>query len=88
MPPTITDAGRLHLKWALIDGIGPLLFSRLMVQFGNLETAMGASAGQLTQIKRIGRESAERIARERETVNVESEIEAAAEHDVRIICQA
>ena len=21
MPPTITDAGRLHLKWALIDGI-------------------------------------------------------------------
>ena len=88
MPPTITDAGRLHLKWALIDGIGPLLFSRLMVQFGNLETAMGASAGQLAQIKRIGRESAERIARERETVSVESEIEAAAEHDVRIICQA
>jgi len=88
MPPTITHAGRLHLKWALIDGIGPLLFSRLMVQFGDAETAMGASAGQLAQIKRIGRESAERIARERDTLEIESEIAAAAEHGVRIICQA
>ena len=25
MPPTISDAGRLHLKWAITDGIGPLL---------------------------------------------------------------
>ena len=88
MPPTITDAGRLHLKWALIDGIGPLLFSRLMVQFGDAETAMGASAGQLAQIKRIGQESAERIARQRDTLEIESEIAAAAEHAVRIICQA
>jgi DNA processing protein len=88
MPPTITDAGRLHLKWALIDGIGPLLFSRLMVQFGDAETAMGASAGQLAQIKRIGRESAERIARQRDTLEIDSEIAAAAEHGVRIICQA
>jgi DNA processing protein len=88
MPPTITDAGRLHLKWALVDGIGPLLFSRLLVQFGDAEAAMGASASQLEQIKRISQESAGRIARERDTVDIEPEIEAAAEHGVRIICRA
>ena len=86
--PTITDAGRTHLRWALIDGVGPLLFSRLLVQFGDAETALGASAGQLAEIRRIGRKSSERIARSREPVDIEAEIEAAAEHDVRIVCQA
>ncbi len=88
MPPTISDDARLHLKWALIDGIGPMLFGRLMVQFGDAETAFGAGAGQLAQIKRVSRESAERMARQRDTVEIEPEIEAAAEHGVRIICQA
>ena len=88
MPPTITDAGRVHLKWALTDGIGPILFSRLLIQFGDAESALGASAGQLAQIKRISRESSEQIARQRGTIEIEPEIEAATEHGVQIICRA
>lgn len=88
MPPTITDAGRTHLKWALIDGVGPLLFSRLLIQFGDAEAALGASAGRLAEIKRISQESAGRIARARDVVDIEAEIEAAAEHGVRIVCRA
>jgi DNA processing protein len=88
MPPTITDAGRIHLRWALIDGIGPILFSRLLVQSGDAQKALEAPAGQLEQVKGISRESSQRIARERETVDIDAEIEAAAEHGVRIICRA
>lgn len=87
MEPTITDAARIHLRWALTDGVGPILFSRLLVQFGDAEKALGASVGQLAEIQRIGRKSAEQIARERDTVDIEAEIEAAARHGVRIICR-
>jgi len=88
MHPTITDAGRIHLRWALVDGVGPLLFSRLLVQFGSAETALGASAGQLAEIRRIGRQSADGIVRQRDTVDIDAEIEAAAQHGVRIVCRA
>lgn len=88
MSQIITDAGRTHLRWALTDGVGPLLFSRLLVQFGDAETALGAGASALERIRRIGRKSAERIARERDIVDVNEQIQAAAEHDVRIVCRA
>jgi DNA processing protein len=88
MPTTITDAGRLHLRWMLVDGIGPLLFSRLMVRFGDPAAALGASAEQLAGIKGISRASAERIVRQRDTLDLEPEIGRAAEHAVRIICPA
>lgn len=88
MQPTITDAGRTYLRWALTDGIGPLLFSRVLVQFGDAETALGASAGRLAEIRRIGPKSAERIACARDAVEIDAEIEAAAKHGVRILCRA
>jgi DNA processing protein len=87
MEPTITATGRIHLKWALVDGVGPLLFSRLLVQFGDAETALGASAGRLAEIRRVGPKSAEQIARGRDAVEIDAEIAAAADHDVRIICR-
>jgi DNA processing protein len=88
MQPTITDAGRTHLRWALTDGVGPLLFSRLLIQFGDAETALGASAAQLAEIRRVGPKSADQIARARDAVDIATEIEAAAARGVRIICRA
>jgi len=88
MLPTITDAGRIHLKWALTDGVGPILFSRLIVRFGDAEKACSASADQLAAIKGISRESAERIARARDALAIDAEIEAAAAQGVRLICRA
>lgn len=88
MPPTITDPGRIHLRWALVDGVGPLTFSRLLIQFGDAETAWGASASRLAEIKRLGPKSAERIARARDAIDVEREIAATEALGVRIICRA
>ena len=88
MSETITETGRTYLRWALTDGIGPLLFSRLLIQLGDPEKALGASAETLKTVKGIGREKADSIARSRDSAEPEQEIEAAAEHGVRVICRA
>lgn len=88
MAETITKSGRTYLRWALIDGVGPLTFSRMLIQLGDPEQALGASVETLKTVKGIGNKGAESIARSRDTAEVEREIEAAAEYDVRIVCRA
>lgn len=88
MSETITSNGRTYLTWALTDGVGPLTFSRLLIQLGDPEQALGASAATLQTVKGIGRDRADAIARGRDSAEHEAEIEAAAQHGVRIICRA
>lgn len=88
MEQVTSEEGRRHLRWALTEGVGPILFGRLLACFGDAQTALGASAAQLQSIERVGRELAERIARGRDAAPVEEEIAAAREHGVRILCRA
>jgi DNA processing protein len=85
---TISELGRTYLRWALTDGIGPLLFSRLLIQLGDAEQALGASVERLKTVTGIKSERAGQIVRSRDAAEVELEIEAAAQHEVRIICRA
>jgi DNA processing protein len=87
MSQTITAAGTTCLRWALTDGVGPLIFSRLLIQFGDAERALGVSAQALCEVKGIGRDTADKIARARDSAPVEVEIEAAEQHGVRIIAR-
>ncbi len=87
MPDVITDVGRIYLRWALTDGVGPLTFSKLIVQFGDPEKALGASAAELSTISRVGRSQADAMARGPQEEVIRREIEAAAEHGVRIIAR-
>lgn len=87
MSDVISTTGRTYLRWALTDGVGPLTFSRVLIQLGDAEAALGASAGQLRTVKGIGPEKADRIARGPDPDVLEQELEAAAEHGVRIICR-
>jgi len=86
--PVISPAARAHLRWALTDGVGPILFARLLERFAGAEQALGAPAAQLALVKGISRDGAERIARLRDAAEVEREAETAAAHGVRIICRA
>ncbi len=88
MISTISSVGRTYLRWALTQGVGPLTFSRLLIQLGDPEQALGASARLLQTVKGIGSEKAEQIARSRDAADIEAEIQAAAVHQVRIICRA
>jgi len=88
MSEVISNIGRVYLRWALTDGVGPLLFSRLLVQFGDAERALGAAASELQLVKGIGEETAGRILRGPAQETLEREIEEASRHGVRIICRA
>ncbi len=87
MESTITKTGRAYLRWALAEGVGPLALSRILIQFGTVEQALGATAAELARIRRIGEKTADRIARSRDAADVEREVAIAAEHGVRIICR-
>ncbi len=88
MDGAISEIGRTYLRWALIDGVGPLTFSRLLIQLGDPERALGASLAELRGVHGIGPEKADRIARGRDSAAAAAEIETAAAHGVRIICRA
>lgn len=77
-----------HLRWSLTPEVGPVRFGRILEMFGSAGAALGAGAGRLAQIEGIGHETAQRIASERDRVDVAPELELAAVHGVRIVCSA
>lgn len=86
MSPVLSEKAESHLRWALTDGIGPTLFSRLLIHFGSARAALEASPAELATVKGIGQQ-ADAIGRSRDSAPVESEIEAARAGGVRIICR-
>ncbi|MBI5863804.1 MAG: DNA-protecting protein DprA [Planctomycetes bacterium] len=86
MNELISEAGRHHLRWALTDGVGPIRFQKLLARFGSAEEALGASAAQLEAIEGIGRQSADTIARAAASVQIDAELDAAAENDLYVLC--
>lgn len=88
MAEPLSDACRACLRWSLIDGVGPMTFARLLVEFGDAEKALGASVTALTQISGISAEKAATIARQRDTLSIEHEVDAARELGVRLLCRA
>lgn len=82
----ISPAARFALRWSLVDGVGPVIFSRLCERFGSAEAALGASARDLALIKGISRDGAETLARDRDAANIDHEIEAATKRGIRILC--
>jgi DNA processing protein len=85
---SVSAAARSHLHWALTDGVGPLVFARLLEHFGSAEKALGVSASSLMAVSRVGRASADKIAASRDSADVEAEIERAQNAGVSILCCA
>ncbi len=75
----------LYLKLIRAEGVGPVLFKRLIEHFGGIEPVLGASVAELTKIEGIGDRTAERIARSRNEFNSEKELEIADKAGVFII---
>ncbi|MGD8452778.1 MAG: DNA-processing protein DprA [Phycisphaerae bacterium] len=88
MTNTITETGRLYLRWALTDGIGPITFTRVLNHFGDAAVALGASAVEFEKVHGIGRVLADKVVRSRDEAAIDGEIEAAAANGARIICRA
>jgi DNA processing protein len=67
----------LWLKLIRADGVGPVTFGRLLKRFGSVDTALGASAGQLARVEGIGSATAERVAASRDKFDSCAELELA-----------
>jgi len=81
MPDAVDD----HLALALIPGLGPKLTSALLERFGSAAAARRATAAQLRTIPHIGEKLADSFADALRIVDVKSERELLAKHDVRPI---
>ncbi len=65
------------LKLIRADGVGPVIFARLLVQFGTVDRALGASVGELMRVEGIGSKTAEGIAASRDKYDSRAELELA-----------
>jgi len=76
---------RNWLKLVRADGVGPVIFARLLKQFSSVDAALGASAGALAKVEGIGTKTAEEICRTRDKFDAEKEIAFAEKLGVWII---
>jgi len=79
------DDIRDYLRLALTPGIGGVSFRALMDHFGSAQAALAASEGEIARLEGFGTVRAGEVARARETVDVEAELERAAARGVRIV---
>jgi len=82
-----SDAARDHLRWALVSGVGPILFSRIVAAFGSARASLDAAPRELAAIRGISRESADAIVAALRSAPVEPELEATAAIGARILCR-
>jgi len=67
----------LWLQLIRADGLGPVLFKRLLDAFGSVERILGASVAELTRVDKIGSRTAERIIRTRNDFDPRRELDLA-----------
>jgi DNA processing protein len=73
------------LKLTAADGVGPVIFSRLLNHFGSPDKALGASVSELTKVEGIGSRTAEQIAASRNKANTAAELELARKLGVWVV---
>jgi DNA processing protein len=81
-----SDGVEHWLRLAHAEGVGSVLFSRMVKQFGSAEKSLGASVAEMTQVEGIGDITAGKIARSRDKFNVAKELEMAEKHGTTLIC--
>ncbi len=75
-------------SWLLLvraEGVGPVIFARLLKYFGSVETVLGASVAALAKVEGVGTIKAESICRTRNKFDTEKEIALAQKLGVCII---
>ncbi|MHC4636194.1 MAG: DNA-processing protein DprA [Planctomycetota bacterium] len=73
------------LKLRAVEGVGPMIFARLLKKFASVDRAMGASVSELAKVEGVGPKKAEKIIRLRDKFNAQEELELAEKLGVWII---
>lgn len=81
-----SPAACLYLRLAQLERVGPRVVRRLVDALGGIEQVMGAPAARLAQVRGLSAESAERIARQRNAIDVRPLLEEAGRLGLRVVC--
>jgi DNA processing protein len=76
---------RLYLRLHLAEGVGAMIFRRLVDHFGGVEEACQATASRLRQVEGVGEKTAAAIAGVEEAA-VEEELALAERHGAGVLC--
>jgi DNA processing protein len=74
------------LRLSLASDVGPVRLRNLVRHFGSIDSVLGASMSELTQVSRVGEVVARSVFKARGDEDVERAIEQAAQGGVRILC--
>jgi DNA processing protein len=84
---TCSEIARDHLRLSLADGVGPILFNRLIARFGSAESVLAAPCPRIEEVQGVGRKTAEAIQAAARSDAWRQEIDLAARLGVRILCR-
>ncbi|HAL44476.1 MAG: DNA protecting protein DprA [Planctomycetes bacterium GWF2_42_9] len=76
---------RHSLRLVRSEGVGSVIFGRLLAFFGSIDAILGASAASLARVEGVGEKTAEKIFRSRNDFDVEKELELADKFGVCIL---
>jgi DNA processing protein len=79
---------RQMLTLCLVPGVGPRTRRALLEHFASVEQVLSLPADQLRQVPGVGRELSSRIARARNEIDTEREIQLCQQHSVGILVEA
>jgi DNA processing protein len=78
---TLADAVRL----SLVSGVGPRLRKALLEEFGTAGAVLAAAPADLRRVPGIGAELTRRIARAKDEIDVQAQLDLCAAHGIRIL---
>jgi DNA processing protein len=84
---TCSEIAQQHLRLSMADGVGPILFDRLVAQFGSVEAALAAPTSHLQEVDRVSAKVANAIHEAARSNAWKAEVELAAKLGVRILCR-
>jgi len=82
------DELRDQLLLAMISGVGPLARKRLLQRFDSPAQVLRATTGELKDVQGIGPKIAQRIAKARDEIDVDAQINIARESGVEILLES
>ena len=76
---------RAYLRLRLAEGVGAVVFRRLVEHFGDVEAAVGAPPAALRQVEGVGQKLAAAVAAVEESA-VAEELDLASRHGAAVLC--
>lgn len=87
-PDVASPIAQKYLRLHLCREVGGVRFANLLREFGDIDAVLGAGVAQLTNVALVGNVVADNIARGRDEIDVDAEIDLANSRGVRILCLA